>query len=151
MAGRGGRREGAGRRPGKSGPTAKTKALRRRIQKHQDLTADATIEQIRRGCQFDIRTLFDAKGNLRPIHELTAEEAMPIAGFEVLKRNVTAGDDKVDTVLKVKLIDRSRYVEMAARHHGLLIERLELTGEVTLMEKIAKARQRLRGGDASHS
>lgn len=152
---RGGKRQGAGRRPGKTGPVGpqiRTIAVREAVRKSHELTAQATLEQIRRGSQFDIRALFDEKGNLRPIHTLTAEEAMPIAGFEVLKRNVTSGDDKVDTVLKVKLIDRSRYVEMAARHHGLLVDKLEVTGEVTLMDKIAKARQRIRGGEtSSHS
>lgn len=143
---RGGKRSGAGRRPGKTGPTAPTRALRTAIRQSRQLTAARTLEQIRRGSEWDIRKLFDDKGNLIPIHKLSAEEAMAIGGFEVVKRNLTAGDDSVDTILKVKLIDRSRYVEMAAKHHGLLIDKVEVTGEVALGEKIARARKRLGGG-----
>lgn len=147
---RGGRRTGAGRRRGTTGPQAKTRAVRVAVQKSRELTAQATLEQIRRGSQFDIRALFDTKGNLKPLHTLTAEEAMPIAGFEVVQRNITSGDDKIDTILKIKLIDRSRYVEMAAKHHGLLTDKIEVTGEVTFAERIARARQRLKGA-SSHS
>lgn len=144
---RGGKRPNAGRRRGSStgptGPQERTRVLRKKLKNDPELTAQATLEQIRRGSQFDIRKLFDKDGNLKPLHQLTAEEAMPIAGFEVVKKNLTAGDGKTDTVLKVKLIDRSRYVEMAAKHHGLLTEKIELTGELSLSEKVARARQRL--------
>lgn len=141
---RGGKRPNAGAPKGKRGPTEKTRLVRQAIRRDRELTAAATLEQIRRGSQFDIRKLFDKDGNLQPIQKLTAEQAMCIAGFEVLKRNVAAGDGHTDTVLKVKLIDRSRYVEMAAKHHGLLVDKVEVTGEVSFAEKIARARERLK-------
>ncbi len=140
---RGGRRPGSGRKPGKTGPQAQTLATRKAVRESRELTAQATLEAIRRGSQFDIRRLFDARGNYKPIHTLTAEEAFCIAGVKLVKRNLTAGDGQVDTVLELKIIDRSRYVEMAAKHHGLLTEKIEITGEVTLGEKIARARARL--------
>jgi hypothetical protein len=62
---RGGKREGAGRRPGSKGPHKRTLAIRRRIRQREDLTADVTIEQMRRGVLFDIRGLFDERGNLK--------------------------------------------------------------------------------------
>ena len=41
----------------------------------------------------DIRRLFDADGNLRPLHELSAEEAACIAAVEVISKNAKAADD----------------------------------------------------------
>jgi hypothetical protein len=140
---RGGKRQGAGRKRG--GKSVGTLAKEAAIAYNAKLTAEATIEQIRRGMMFDVRRLFD-KGRFRSIHELSEEEAACIAGFEVVKRNITAGDGKVDTVLKIKLIDRSKYVEMAAKHHRLLADVVELPGLDRLADKIARARQRAAKG-----
>jgi phage terminase small subunit len=93
-----------------------------------ELTAEATCEQIRRGMLYDIRALFDERGNFRPLHELSERDAAMIAGVDVVKRNVTSGDGQTDTVLKVRLVDRAKYVEMAAKHHGLLTEKIEHSG-----------------------
>lgn len=84
------------------------------------LTAETVLEAIRRQVQGDVRTLFRPDGTLKPITELTEEEASLIAGFEVIKKNAEAGDGHIDTVHKVRLKDQSRYVEMAAKHFRLL-------------------------------
>lgn len=84
------------------------------------LTAKAVLETIRRQVQGDVRALFRPDGSLKPITELTEEEASLIAGFEVIKKNAEAGDDHVDTVHRVRLKDQSRYVEMAVKHFRLL-------------------------------
>lgn len=99
-----------------------TAILRAALLRDQELTAQHTLEQIRRGMHFDIRQLFDERGNFRSIADLTEAEAAMIAGVEIVKRNITAGDDQIDTVLKIRLVDRAKYVEMAAKHHGLLEE-----------------------------
>ena len=96
------------------------------------LTARETLEAVRRQVAGDIRTLFDERGNLKPIHSLTAEQAALIAGFEVVKRNITAGDDQTDTIYKVKLKDQRGFVEMAMKHLGLLIEKQQVQGTVTM-------------------
>lgn len=136
---RGGTRTGAGR---KKGASAHTKLVRAKLQATRELNAEATKEQIRRGMEWDIRALFDERGNIRPIHTLTAEEAMPIAGFEIVKRNLTSGDGSTDMVLKIKLVDRSKYVEMAAKHHALLTEKVQVTVEDTLFNRLDQGRLR---------
>lgn len=130
---RGGKRPNAGR---KHGTTARTRAIRERLLKDVDLSAESTLEAIRRGAQYDIRAFFDAKGNLRPLKELTEAEAWAIAGFEVVIKNVTAGDGQQDTVAKIKLVDRSKYVDMAAKHFGLLIDKVEHSGEINITHEI---------------
>ena len=65
-----------------------------------------------------------------------------IAGFEVIRRNDGRGA-WTDTVLRVKLVNRANYVEMAAKLHGLSQDRLEVTDGRGLEDRIAAARARL--------
>lgn len=95
-------------------------------------TQALTIEAIRRQVAGDIRALFTPEGNLRRIVDLTAEEASMIAGVEVVIKNAAAGDGHTDTVHKIKLKDASRYVEMAAKHFGLLAEHVVHSGGVDI-------------------
>lgn len=87
---------------------------------------------MRRGQQYDARCLFTDDGKLKPITELTEEEAWCIAGFEIVIKNAAAGDGHTDTVHKVKLIDRGRYVELAAKHQGMLTEKVEHSGDIVI-------------------
>lgn len=97
-----------------------------------ELSAVTTLRAIGYQVTGDIRTLFDAAGNLRPIKELSLAEAALIAGFEVVIKNAAAGDGHTDTVHKVKLKDQARFVEMAAKHFGLLTERVDVGGAIEL-------------------
>ena len=101
-----------------------------------DLSAVRVLEELRRLSFADIRGLFDANGNLKPIHELTAEQAACIGGFEVLKKNAEAGDGKIDVVHKVKVIDKTRSLEMLAKHFALLTEKLEIKGALRMIHEV---------------
>lgn len=129
----GGRRPGAGRKKGYRAPQTLVRqaAIEQAIQE-AGLTAERTKEVIRRVLVADVRMLFDEAGNILPIHQLSDEGAALIAGFEVVKRNLTSGDGVTDTIIKVKLKDQSRYVEMAAKHFGLLVDKVEHSGELTI-------------------
>jgi hypothetical protein len=149
---RGGPRKGAGRKAGvKSGPTAKTKARRRAIKRHQDLTADRTIEEIRRVALSDIGFLYDEQGRFKPLRDIPPEHRACIASVKTTKQNLTSGDGKQEDVIEVKLWNKVGALDLAARHHGLLIEKLEVSGAVTLLEKITQARQRLAAARSAHS
>jgi phage terminase small subunit len=97
-----------------------------------ELSATGTKETIRRQVHRDIRQLFDADGNLIPIHKLSAEAASMISAFEIVKRNITTGDGTVDVLHKIRLDDRRGYVEMAAKHFGLLEEKVAHSGHLTI-------------------
>lgn len=92
---------------------------------------------------YDPRQLFDSEGDIRAIHELSREEAMMIQSFEVVMKNATAGDGKVDRVLKVKLADRAKYVELAAKHFGLLVERVAVYNGDEQIRKLEAGNRRL--------
>ena len=96
-----------------------------------DLTATRVLEELRRLAFSDVRRLFDEQGNLKPLHTLTDEEAAAIASLEVIIKNAAAGDGHTDTVHKLKVWDKTRSLEMLAKHFALLTERVDLHGEVT--------------------
>src|SRR5262245_39138560 len=97
-----------------------------------ELTSVQTLEAIRRQVCGDVRRLFAAHGQIKPITELSAEDAALIGGFEVIIKNAAAGDGHTDPIHKIKLKDQARYVEMAAKYFGLLRDRLEHQGEFVI-------------------
>lgn len=109
-----------------------------------DLSAARVLEELRRIAFTDMRGFFDAAGNLKPITELTAEQGAALAGFEVIKKNATAGDGVVDTIHKFKAWDKIRALEALAKHFGLLVDRVEVSVEVNVIEQnLNAARARL--------
>ena len=122
---RGGKPKGAG-----TGPYAPTRLRAALIQQHAELTAEAAIEQIARGRPLRPRRLLRHEGRSDPAHKLTEAQRQCIAGFEVVMKNAAAGDNKVDRVLKYKLVSRAQFVEMAAKLHNLLVTRIDATVNV---------------------
>lgn len=100
-----------------------------------ELSAITTLRAIQHQVVGDIRTLFDEHGKLRPITSLSFGEAALIAGFEVIVKNAEAGDGHTDIVHKVKLKDQARFVEMAAKHFGLLVDKIEHSGGIDIAWK----------------
>lgn len=100
-----------------------------------DLTAARVLEELRRLAFADTRAFFDATGNLRPIHELSAEQGSQLAGIEVIKKNAEAGDGHIDTIHKIKLWDKTRSLEMLCKRFGLLVERIDMNGALEITWK----------------
>jgi phage terminase small subunit len=96
-----------------------------------ELTAQMVKDRLRTLAFQDIRQLFDAKGNLRPLHELGDEAAAMVAGVEVIIKNAEAGDGVTDRVHKIKVVDPVKPLEMLAKHFGLLEDHGPLQLDVT--------------------
>lgn len=109
----------------KGTPNKKTAALRRAIQRSEDLSADRVLEEYRRLGFSDIGNIFDASGRLIPIKNLPKEVRAAIASVKVTKKNLTAGDGLMEDVVEVKLWDKTRALNDLAKHFALLVERIE--------------------------
>lgn len=94
-----------------------------------ELTAARTLEEMRRIAFFDVRSLFNEKGRLRPLHELSAEEAACVSSLEVIVKNAEAGDKHTDIVHKLKTWDKIRVLEMLGKYFKLLTEQIEIKGD----------------------
>jgi phage terminase small subunit len=113
------------------------------VEKRYTLDAASILKELARVAMADPRRLFDEDGNVRPVTSWSSDDAACIAQVEVVKRNVFAGDGKMDTVMKIRLWDKPKTLEILAKHLGLLTERLEIRGDAELIEKLSAARKRV--------
>lgn len=104
---------------------------------------DRALREAGRIAFSDIRDLFDDSGNFRPIKQWPDDVARAVASVEVVKKNVTTGDGKVDDVLKVRLWDKVAKLTNLMKHHGQLKEQVELSGSVDVVQRLVEARKRL--------
>lgn len=89
-----------------------------------EMSAQRTLEEIRRRAFGDIRQLFDESGRLLPIVALDAETASILAAAEVIRR-----DDGESSLHKVKLVNKMEAVRMAAQHFKLMSVNLNVEVE----------------------
>jgi len=100
-----------------------------------ELKADVVLLELLRIAMSDVGQLFDEAGQLRPLNDIPIDVRRAIAGIEVLKRNVTAGDGQMDSVHKIKLWDKTKALDTLAKHLGLMVEKVEHSGAVELAWK----------------
>jgi phage terminase small subunit len=113
-----------------------------RVIAEAEVSAAATLRELGRVGYFDIGQVFRRNGDLIPIHQLPPAVRAGIASVEIVLKNATAGDDKIDRVLKIRTTDKVPALGLLARHFALLVDRVQVTGAVSLAEKIAAARRR---------
>ena len=122
-----------------------------------DLSSVRTLEEIGRVAFSNVRNLVDESGKLKPMRALTEDQAAAIASLEVVIKNAAAGDEHTETIhkLKLKLWDKVRALELLMKHFGLIKDVPPGSVEVTLLEKVARARARLQkpcaGPGAGHA
>ncbi len=64
----------------------------------------------------DLSTFYTSSGQLKELSELGPGQGRLIAGLETLVKNAEAGDGHTDTVLKLKLYDRLKALELLAKY-----------------------------------
>jgi phage terminase small subunit len=95
-----------------------------------DLSAVATLEEIRRLAFSDIGQVFDAQGRLKPLDELLPAVRACMASVKATKKHLSVGGDTHEDVVEVRLWDKLRALEMLAKHYALLTERVAHEGEI---------------------
>ena len=75
-----------------------------------DITLDRIIDEYAKVAFFDIRTIYDERGNMKPVHELDDIAAAAIASIEVERDNVLTWTDtvRIRTRDKLQALDRLR-------------------------------------------
>lgn len=82
------------------------------------LTPHRVLEELIYVGMGNIAELFDVGGNLRPIHEIPVHPRRMIAGVDVVKRNLTTGDGRLDEIRKVELWSKVEALDRLAQHWG---------------------------------
>lgn len=114
----------------------------KKVLERAELTAQRTLEEMRRVGFVNVQDLFDERGDLLPIHKLPRDVAAAIGSFEVIMKNAAGGDGKIDRVLKVKMLDKPRVLEMLGKHFKLLSDVVQLEASDKLIEALYQGRQR---------
>lgn len=84
------------------------------------ITQAMILRELARIAFSDPRRLFDAHGNVKPPHELDADAAAMVAGFEVIERELeTKGDKVVKRKIKVRRWDKRQALRDLAEFAGM--------------------------------
>lgn len=83
----------------------------------------------------DTSQIFDEQGNIKPIKDWPPSLRRALAGVEVVKRNLTAGDGEIDQVLKVKFWDKPKVLEQMAKILQMFVEKHEHSGGIEISWK----------------
>ena len=97
-----------------------------------DISATRILEEMKRIALVDMRSFFDEHGNAKAIKDLSPDQGAALGGFELLIKNAKAGDGVTDTIHKFKLWDKPKVLEMFCKHFGLLEERVQHSGDITI-------------------
>lgn len=81
-----------------------------------------TVKQLQALVHFDIRNLYDDKGNLKPIAELDEDTASALAGVDVVRGTTRVRDDGevFEETIKVKVLDRIAALRLMLQVQGAL-------------------------------
>src|SRR3990167_1090139 len=112
------------RNHGGAAPQVKRKAAERLIDL---IDPDRVLREAARLAYSDVRELIGPDGNLKPVKDWPDHIAAAVSSVEVTKRNLEAGDGVQEDVVKVRLWDKPKNIELLCKHLGLLVERLEVT------------------------
>lgn len=109
-----------------------------------DITAARVKREIARLAFQTGRYGLDDQGNFKPPSQWTDDEAAAISNVDVVIRNLAGGDGHTDRVVKIQKWDKGRALADLAKHFGLLVDKVELTVEISaITAKLAEGRKRV--------
>jgi len=80
--------------------------------------------------------IIDKQGSLLPLPQMPRRIRCAIRSIEVVKRNLMSGDGQTDATYKVTFWDKSKALEMEYKRHGLLTEKIEHSGGLTIRHEL---------------
>lgn len=110
--------------------TAIQRAMDKRARR-TEIEADAVLQELAKIAFLDIRQAFDEKGRLKDIQEIPEDVARSIAGIEQFIEFGGRGEDReaFGITKKIKLIEKTKALELLGRHLKLFKEIHEHSGK----------------------
>jgi phage terminase small subunit len=108
------------------------------------ITSDRVLREIGRIGLVDPRKAFDQNNALLPVKEWPDEIAAAISSIKILEVRDEDGQ-VIGETKEIKFWDKPAALTLAARHLGMLNDKVTLDVTDELAERLARARQRLNG------
>jgi len=109
-----------------------------------DLSASRVLEELRRLSFSDLQAIVDEQtGKLKPLHLIPPAVRSAIASVKITKKNLTTGDGIVDDVIEVRLWDKTRALEMLAKHFKLLTDVIQVQDAAGGIATLQRGRDRV--------
>ncbi|QNK65890.1 terminase small subunit [Variovorax sp. PAMC26660] len=98
------------------------------------ITQDRVLQELARIAFFDIRRLYNEDGGMKAPHELDDDAAAVLAGVDVTEEFEGRGEDRkqIGFMKKAKIFDKGTALTLAMRHLGMLKDKVEHSGGLTL-------------------
>jgi phage terminase small subunit len=109
------------------------------------LSAERVLDHLGKMIFADTRALFTPSGELRNMHDLSADEACIIAGIKTSRR-VTMGEDgkmAPEEIVELKTVDNVALTTLAMKHLGMLNDKLDVNVTHTLADRLSAAYKRV--------
>ena len=102
------------------------------IEKRTEVTQDMVIKELAKIAFLDIRKLYTENGQLKNVEDIDSDTAGAISSLETLEEYEGYGDDreKIGDTQKVKLLDKTKALELLGKHLGMFKEKVTIDGNV---------------------
>lgn len=102
------------------------------IEKRTEVTQDMVIKELAKIAFLDIRKLYTENGQLKNIADIDSDTAGAISSLETLEEYEGYGEDreKIGNTQKVKLLDKTKALELLGKHLGMFKEKVTIDGNV---------------------
>ena len=104
---------------------------------------DRALREAAKLAYSNIQDLLDEEGKVRPMKEWPRELAAAVSSIDMTKKNLTAGDGKQEDVIRIRLWDKPTNLTLLFKHLNLLTERLHLSADKEILDRLMSARQRI--------
>ncbi|HFI5662397.1 TPA: terminase small subunit [Klebsiella michiganensis] len=117
------------------------------------VSADYVLLRLVEIDQMDVLDILNDDGSLKPIREWPKIWRTTLSGFDLSSTIMNMDETSIETILKkIKWPDKVKNLELIGKHVDVnaFKERLEVSGTVTIADRMAAARRRLKerqGGD----
>lgn len=115
--------------------------------KRMRVSADYVLMRLVEIDQMDVLDILNDDGSLKPIREWPKIWRTTISGFDLSSTIMNMNEDSIETILKkIKWPDKVKNLELIGKHVDVnaFKERLEVSGTVTIAERMAAARRRVK-------
>jgi phage terminase small subunit len=111
------------------------------------VSADYVLLRLVEIDQMDVMDILNDDGTLKPIREWPKIWRTTLSGFDLSSTIMNMNEDSIETILKkIKWPDKVKNLELIGKHVDVnaFKERLEVSGTVTIADRMAKARRRVK-------